>query len=357
MPELLSGMENSEIEEYETSSQIWKKEAMDLTGEELLNEFRKDGMVLVHRSYHGNEVLESGFLKPAQLINIEKGKPSGHEIFLRPSAGVHFTLNRPYSGGIENRSLDSIPMVPAKVVLSKEEAKGKDLVPAHEVLFVTHPGIMADHYAIDLNLKKYSGTDFENRDIEIQSQEGKYPSPEADLKKTELDLRYFILLAPKNLIVDEETGLPFPEGQGFSEESWHEKYELNPMEEKFSDGESIWHAKDETGFMKRPIRKPEKFGIRSEEYWNKIIEKLRQENKPLPKGVYFYESNNPGHGYEEWRKKNQIPDKPNLDHLRYTLGQFEMFGTMYSSSADNSTTTIGKRSHLREFFWVKPKKE
>lgn len=69
-------------------------------------------------------------------MNLEKGREKGHQIFLRPSAGIHFTLNRPYSGGSENKSPDQTPMVPAKVVLSKEDAHGKDLVPVQEVLFL-----------------------------------------------------------------------------------------------------------------------------------------------------------------------------------------------------------------------------
>lgn len=57
MPEFLRELENSEIEKYEESSRIWRKEAKDLTEEELLDELRKDGMALIHRSYHGSEIL------------------------------------------------------------------------------------------------------------------------------------------------------------------------------------------------------------------------------------------------------------------------------------------------------------
>lgn len=352
MSELFPAIENpNPIDETLTAAHIaeqWLARPENLSADRLVEMFRRDGCPLIHRTYFPQAILAAGELKATTEINESAGRERWATIFLRPSTSIHFSLGSPFGFGrrVDNSQPDMVPMVKAKVY---DPTDLRDLVPASVGLLVTHPGVMAGHYAIDLNLKTYSGAPREGWDVEVID-----PRSDPRDPQTRLDLQDFILLLPKNLVVDSQTGRPLPEGQAYTQESWEANFKLDPDNRLFADGQLMWIRRDDQSFLPAPCHQPIKFGIRSEDYYQPILIKLAETGQPLPKAVYFHEANDPAHGYEEWRQAMGIPEKARPEILRETVSELDQVGTFARASGDfKEFESIGGRERQRAYYWLR----
>ncbi len=256
----------------------WER-AADMTEKEFVDLLRSDGAYALHLSGFGEEALRSGGLIGSVGHNVRAGRdPNTYGVGGAPSEAVHFSVNTVY------RLNSGAPIYGERPVDSTVDATKGEL--RLQVGFITHPGYLLTNKLSDKSFSHWAGEGMS--DVAFRGTVGEHGESPQD----EIPLSATIMLIPKNVPVDPETGR-----SRITAEDWQQKGTAQQVEGAIS----------------------------SEDYWLKKYHEaiIRGTAEGLPKSIFFYSGSTAEQGMEEFLKSKQIPTLPQGNEFKQVLDLYD----------------------------------
>lgn len=307
-----TGSETSDAPEREATANLrqsverWLAKPEELSANDLLEEMRKDGAVWVRVG--GGKSLEDGAIRNTVTRNIAMGRHPEANLQLFASEAIHGSLNTVYENFPESEF-----RLPEALVATEplpeywQSLPGVPWATVPAVLYVSHPGVIATHYGISTNLRKWDGTPLQ--DVAVTGKSGNHLSPDA-----ELTLDHCIVLVQRGARVHPETGVVLP-GDTPTKEEWEA---AGSRMQTLPSGRRLYLMEKGQGFAE--------LAVPSEVFFEKKLAKAQQNNRPIPKQVLYFEGASPHSALKQFRREQHIPEQLNQGRFQAVLGQLQGFG-------------------------------